>query len=88
MDRVVNRRLAAVGIAFALCGCAAATLQNPDGIGYKSRAVSRSEGGLQVSAAVLSDEESAAVFGVPLAKQGRFSLSGSKCRTTTRPAIS
>ena len=70
MDRVVNRRLAAVGIAFALCGCAAATLQNPDGIGYKSRAVSRSEGGLHVSAAVLSDEESAAVYGVPLASKG------------------
>jgi hypothetical protein len=70
MDRVVNRRLAAVVIAFALCGCAAATLPNPDGITYKSRAVSRSEGGLHVSAAVLSDEESAAVYGVPLASKG------------------
>jgi hypothetical protein len=70
MDRVVNRRLAAVVIAFALCGCAAATLPNPDGISYKSRAVSRSEGGLHVSAAVLSDEESATVYGVPLASKG------------------
>jgi hypothetical protein len=70
MNRVVNRRLAAVVIAFALCGCAAATLPNADGISYKSRAVSRSEGGLHVSAAVLSDEEGAAMYGVPLASKG------------------
>lgn len=70
MDRVVNRRLAAIVIALALCGCAAVTLPNPDGISYKSRAVSRSEGGLHVSAVVLSDEESAAVYGVPLASKG------------------
>jgi hypothetical protein len=70
MDRVVNRRLAAIVIAFALCGCAATTLPNADGISYKSRAVNRSEGGLYVSASVLSDEESAAVYGVPLASKG------------------
>jgi hypothetical protein len=70
MDRVVNRRLAAIVIAFALCGCAATTLPNADGISYKSRAVNRSEGGLHVSASVLSDEESAAVYGVPLVSKG------------------
>jgi hypothetical protein len=70
MDRVVNRRLAAIVIAFALCGCAATTLPNAGGISYKSRAVNRSEDGLHVSASVLSDEESAAVYGVPLASKG------------------
>ena len=34
---------------------------------YKSRAVTRAEGGVRVSTAVLSAEESAAVYGVPLA---------------------
>ena len=70
MDRIVNRRLAALVIAFALCGCTAATLQDSEGISYKSRAVNRSEGGIHVSASVLSDEESATVYGVPLAKKG------------------
>src|SRR4051812_19067670 len=70
MNRVVNRRLATVVIAFGLCGCTAATLPGADELGYKSRAVTRSEGGLHVAAAVLSDEESAAVYGVPLASKG------------------
>ncbi len=69
MDRIVNRLLAAVVIAFALCGCAA-TLPSADGLNYKSRAVTRVEGGLQVSASVLSAEESEAVYGVPLAQKG------------------
>jgi hypothetical protein len=37
---------------------------------YKSRAVTRTEGRLRVSTAVLSADESAAVYGVPLAKRG------------------
>lgn len=85
MDGIVNRLLAAVVITF-LCGCAT-TLPNAGGLTYKSRAVTRTEGGLRVSASVLSAEESEAVYGVPLAKR-RFSPYGSRCRTTTRSAIS
>ena len=36
---------------------------------YKDRAVTRTEGGVRVSAAVLSAEESEAVYGAPLAKK-------------------
>jgi hypothetical protein len=70
MDRIVNRRLAAVVIAFALCGCGAATLQSAGERSYKSRAVNRDEGGVRVSASVLSAQESAEVYGVPLAAKG------------------
>jgi len=70
MDRIVNRLLAAVVIAFVLSGCAPDMLPGAGGIPYKSRAVTRTEGGIRVSAAVLSAEESAAVYGVPLAKEG------------------
>jgi hypothetical protein len=69
MDRIVNRLLAAVVIAFVMCGCAT-TLPPAGELTYKSRAVTRTEGGLRVSASVLSAEESAAVYGVPLAKKG------------------
>ncbi|MGA7814523.1 LssY C-terminal domain-containing protein [Caballeronia sp.] len=69
MDPVVNRLLAAVVIAFVLCGCATTQL-SAGGLTYKARAVTRTEGGLRVTASVLSAEESAAVYGVPLAKKG------------------
>ena len=69
MDRIVNRLLATVVIAFVICGCAT-TLPTADGLTYKSRAVSRTEGGLRVSTSVLSSKESAAVYGVPLANKG------------------
>ncbi|BCZ85672.1 hypothetical protein PTKU64_93470 (plasmid) [Paraburkholderia terrae] len=68
MDGIVNRLLAAVVITFVLCGCAT-TLPDAGGLTYKSRAVTRTEGGLRVSASVLSAEESEAVYGVPLAKK-------------------
>jgi hypothetical protein len=70
MDCIVNRRLAAVVIAFALCGCGAATPQNAGESGYRSRAVHREEGGVRVCASVLSAQESAEVYGVPLAAKG------------------
>ena len=57
--------LASAALALALVGCASAPpAANLD---YKSRAVTRSEGGMRVSAAVLSAGESAAIYGVPLA---------------------
>jgi hypothetical protein len=69
MDRIVNRLLAAVVIAVVLCSCVI-TLPDAGGLTYKSRALTRTEGGLRVSASVLSADESAAVYGVPLAKKG------------------
>ena len=54
-----------------LGGCASQPPQPPaHGMDYKSRAVSRSEGGVRVSTSVLSAEESLEVYGVPLAKRG------------------
>ena len=70
MNRTVNRLLAAVVIAYALCGCAPTNLPNPQEAGYESRAVTRGDGGIRVSASVLSAEESAAVYGVRLAEKG------------------
>ncbi|MFP3566023.1 LssY C-terminal domain-containing protein [Paraburkholderia sp. SIMBA_030] len=70
MDRIVNRLLGAVVIAFALYGCGATTPPNAGGIGFEGRAVTRSDGRIRVSASVLSAEESAAVYGVPLADKG------------------
>jgi hypothetical protein len=52
--------------AFVFGGCAG-TPPTADVPGYRNRAVTRIEGGVQVSTAVLSPEESAAVYGVPLA---------------------
>src|ERR1700741_2731394 len=47
-----------------LSGCASTQQTSID---YKSRAVTRAEEGVRVSAAALSAEESAAVYGAPLA---------------------
>ncbi|MFP3604906.1 LssY C-terminal domain-containing protein [Paraburkholderia sp. SIMBA_053] len=69
MDRIVNRLLTTVVSAFMLCGCAI-TLPGAEQLSYQSRAVTRTEGGLHVSASVLSAEESESVYGVPLAKKG------------------
>lgn len=68
MNRIARRILAAIVVALALAGCAAAPrpAASPD---YKSRAVTRIEGGVRVSTAVLSAEESATLYGVPLAKK-------------------
>jgi len=69
MNRIVNRLLSAVVIALFLCSCAT-TPQNDSALNYKSRATSRTEGGLSVYASVLSAEDSVAVYGAPLAQKG------------------
>jgi hypothetical protein len=69
MNRIVNRLLVAVVVALFLSGCAT-TPPADSGLTYKSRAVTRTEGGLRVSASVLSAKESASVYGVPLADKG------------------
>uniref|UniRef100_UPI003F495A15 LssY C-terminal domain-containing protein n=1 Tax=Cupriavidus yeoncheonensis TaxID=1462994 RepID=UPI003F495A15 len=60
--------LAVVIIACSIAGCAA-TPADVSGSDYRSRAVTRVDGALRVSAAVLSAEESAALYGVPLARK-------------------
>ena len=58
-------------LAVMLGGCAAAPFQPATyELDYKSRALSRSDGGVRVSASVLSEEESVDVYGVPLASRG------------------
>ncbi|MFM0140848.1 hypothetical protein PQQ62_33250, partial [Caballeronia grimmiae] len=69
MNRIVNRLLSAVVIALFLCSCGT-TPQNDSTLNYKSRATSRTEGGLRVYASVLSAEDSVAVYGAPLAQKG------------------
>ena len=70
MNSIVRRRLTASFIAGTLVGCASSPPPSPAaGPDYKGRAVTRTEGGVRVSTAVLSAEESAAVYGVPLAKR-------------------
>jgi hypothetical protein len=69
MNGIVNRLLGAVLVALFLSGCAMAPSTAGE-LTYRSRAVTRTESGLRVSAVVLSAEESAAVYGVPLAKKG------------------
>jgi hypothetical protein len=60
--------LATAALALALAACAAPpTTATAD---YRSRAVTRTEGGLRVATAVLSASESAAVYGTPLAGKG------------------
>ena len=68
MSRIATRVLGAAALVVALVGCAATPppAANQD---YKSQAVTRTEGGVRVSTAVLSADESATVYGVPLAKQ-------------------
>jgi hypothetical protein len=58
-------------LTFALSGCASVEPQSePADLDYRSRATSRSEGGVRVSTSVLSADESLAVYGVPLAEHG------------------
>lgn len=61
--------LAVTLTAFVLAGCAR---HSPGAFeaGYRSRVVTRSEGGVQVAAAPLSAEESRSVYGVALATKG------------------
>jgi hypothetical protein len=58
--------LAVIVLGCVLAGCTA-TRSTVSVAGYQNRAVTRTEGGMQVSTAVLSPEESATVYGVPLA---------------------
>lgn len=60
--------LVVVIIACSIAGCAA-TPADVSGSDYRGRAVTRAEGALRVSAAVLSAEESADLYGVSLAKK-------------------
>jgi hypothetical protein len=66
MRRIARRVLGAAAVAMALFACTSMPppAANQD---YKSRAVTRTEGGVRVSTAVLSADESATVYGVPLA---------------------
>lgn len=57
-------------VAAVLTGCASPPQSSTSQSDYKSRAVTRTDGGVRVSAATLSAEESAAVYGAPLAKRG------------------
>jgi hypothetical protein len=67
---MVGRGVAVAFVLVALAGCASTLPEWPSaGRDYKGRAVTRTDGGVRVSTAVLSAEESAAVYGVPLAKR-------------------
>src|SRR6478672_2901433 len=65
---MVKRGFAAALVSAALAGCASAPPLSPEAaLEYKRRAVDRSDGEVSVSIAVLSAEESATIYGVPLA---------------------
>ena len=68
---ITRSALAATVIVFLLAGCAS-TQPNSEAEtkDYKARLQTRSDGGLRVSASVLSDSESEAVYGVALADKG------------------
>ncbi|MGC1955493.1 MAG: LssY C-terminal domain-containing protein [Gammaproteobacteria bacterium] len=60
--------MAAAVLTLAVGGCASVRPQRePVDFDYRSRAISRSQGGVRVSTSVLSADESLAVYGVPLA---------------------
>ena len=65
MSRILGVFLGAVAAALVLVDCSANLPETS--LDYKSRATTRTEGGVRVSTAVLSADESAAVYGVPLA---------------------
>jgi hypothetical protein len=68
---MVVRALAFALFANTLGGCASMAPKLPTTESdYRNRAVTRTEGKLRVSTAVLSPDESAAIYGVPLAKRG------------------
>jgi hypothetical protein len=71
LRRILTLMLASTVVVFACGGCAAVRLQpDPGPSGFKSRALSRSDGAVRVSTSVLSADESLALYGVPLAKKG------------------
>src|SRR5690349_15775049 len=69
MKAIFARPLAAIAFACTLAACAAPS-STTSTLGYKERAVTRSEDLLRVSAAALSWDESTAVYGVALASEG------------------
>jgi hypothetical protein len=68
MKRMVMPVQAVIFVSFVLAGCTA-PLPMVVVPAYQNRAVTRIEGGVEVSTAVLSSAESAAVYGVPLAER-------------------
>jgi hypothetical protein len=67
MNRIAPHVLAVILFAcYGMVGCAG-TQTTTTVLGYQSRVVTRTEGGLSVSTAVLSPKESSAIYGVPLA---------------------
>jgi hypothetical protein len=69
MSHIASRVLvAAAAVVAALVSCAS-TPPSATSLDYMSRAVTRAEGGVRVSTAVLSADESAAVYGVPLERR-------------------
>jgi len=59
--------LAAAIVSVVLAGCMSTPARVDDGGDYRQRAVTRADGGVRVSTAALSADESAVVYGVPLA---------------------
>ena len=71
MAGLIRTILASIIISLTLVGCASVgSLSETDTLDYKSRATTRSDGGVLVSASALSADESRDVYGVSLAKQG------------------
>ena len=68
---MIQATLIIVVIVLAIAGCATkGPLTEAEKLDYKSRAVTRSDGAVLVSASVLSADESRDVYGVPLEKKG------------------
>src|SRR5688500_13683944 len=67
---IARRALATAVLGAMLAGCASAPApqSSANAADYKGRAVTRTDGGVRVSAVTLSADESAAIYGVPLAK--------------------
>ena len=71
MAGMFKTKLATIIILLTLVGCASVGGQSEtEKLNYKSRATTRSDGAVLVSASVLSADESRDVYGVRLAKQG------------------
>jgi hypothetical protein len=65
MSRISGRILGVAVVAVTLVACT--SMPPAANLDYKSRAVTRTEGGVRVSTTVLSADESVSVYGVPLA---------------------